>query len=250
MNASSPCRAPGDRHVAPGRRVLECVLDQVVEARREVIRASDAGRRPVGRARDVMPLLLRPAAPARQRVVGGSREIDRLAGRGGRIRRGQPEEIRDEPREAHGLGLRSCQLLADGRVVGGHVGGLDAQAEAREGRPQLVRRVGHERALRLQRIREPVGHRVEGPGDLALLRRALDHRACLQIAASHPAARSPRDGAAAASATRRRTTPRRARTPAPAAPRRSARTGLAGSPGRSRRRSGSRGRRRRSCPRR
>ena len=47
-----------------------------------------------------------------------------------------------------------------------------------------MRRVGHELALRLERVREPVGHRVERARDLLLLGRPLHLSARLEVAAA------------------------------------------------------------------
>ena len=55
------------------------------------------------------------------------------------------------------------------RVVGLHAGRLEPEPQSGQRRPQLVRRVADELALRLERLAEPLGHLVEGDRDLLLL---------------------------------------------------------------------------------
>ena len=54
-------------------------------------------------------------------------------------------------------------------VVALQPGGLEPQSQSGQRRPQLVRRVADELALRLEHLAEPVGHLVEGDRDLLLL---------------------------------------------------------------------------------
>ena len=49
---------------------------------------------------------------------------------------------------------------------------LESEAQGRERRAQLVRRVGHERLLGVHELLEPAGHVVEGRADLPHLRRS------------------------------------------------------------------------------
>ena len=131
---------------------------------------------------DAASLLLGPAAPARLRRAGGLGQVDRRARRSGRVGRGQREQVRDEPCQSQRLGLGGGQVLPHLGVGVGHVGRLDAQAKPRQRRAQLMRRVGHELALRVEGVREPVGHGVECACDILLLRRPLDGCARFEIA--------------------------------------------------------------------
>ncbi len=198
------------------------------------------------------PAMCRPAPSARRRQRSSASRAAAarstgLARRRGRIRRGQRQQVRDQAREAHRLGLGGRQLLLHDGIVAGHRRRLDAQAQARQRRAQLMRGVGDERALRVERLRQPVGHRVE--------RRATS-RCSAEPSTSARASRSPvptRRAVAGQPAQRPRERagdePRHdaARRAAPADRRRRARAGRAGSGGRWRRRSGSRARHRRSA---
>ena len=129
---------------------------------------------PSGAHADVASFLLGAAAPARPRFASSGCEIDRLARWRRRIGRGQPQQIRDEAGESHGLGVRGSQLLARRPDRRCHVGRLDAQTQPGQRRAQLVRGIATKARWASSESREPIGHRVEAPGDLSLLRRPLD----------------------------------------------------------------------------
>ena len=85
-------------------------------------------------------------------------------------------------REPVDLAQRGVELARHGLApVGREPCLLDAQAQARERGPQLVRGVGHELLLGAQRARQPAGHRVERAGQRPLLARSLHGRAALEL---------------------------------------------------------------------
>ena len=89
----------------------------------------------------------------------------------------------EQPGEPLGLVLGGGELALDLGVAALQRRRLEPQPQAGERRAQLVRRVRHELALAAQRARQPAGHVVERGGHLALLGRALDARARVEIAA-------------------------------------------------------------------
>ena len=116
---------------------------------------------------------LRLRAPALARRLDRRREVDHRRP----LRRalaGECEEAGQELRQALRLVLRRREFALELRVVGLRRGRLEPQAEAREGRAELVRRVPDELALRLEHPLEASGHVVEGGGHLLLLLRPHD----------------------------------------------------------------------------
>ncbi len=96
--------------------------------------------------------------------------------------RGEREQVAQELREPLGLRLRRLEVARDLGIVGLQRRRLQSQPQAGQRRAQLMRRIGDELALGAERTCEPVGHLVERGGDLALLARATDRGALVQLA--------------------------------------------------------------------
>ena len=102
---------------------------------------------------------------------------------------GEHQEVVDEAGDAGDLrlheALHASHLLAGGLLLGGQH--LELAADHRQRRAQLVRGVGHERALARERVGEAVEHVVEGVGEhphlLALALDVVDAR--VQVAGVH-----------------------------------------------------------------
>jgi hypothetical protein len=178
-------QAAGEREhldVAARGRVRERVLHQRVEDPVGVL-AADPGRPAAVRARaQALVSLGRGRRPA---LRGARRELWQrmpLAGGGALAGAAELEQLVDHQREPVELRQRRVELLVDRRVAALALRGLDAQPQAGQRGPQLVRSVGDEVALRAHEPLEPRGHVVEGAGQRALLGAALDGRTGRQIA--------------------------------------------------------------------
>ncbi len=152
--------ANGDLDLAAGRaplgRVVEQVRDRALDRRRDAVddRLPKVGRegdaRPVPacaldgvRGEEVEPHLLRL-----RRLPLAARELDQLGDEGRHL-----VQLLDDVSEQPLTLARRQRALARQH--------LDVRSQARERRPQLVRRVGDELALRAGRLLERAEHRVE-----------------------------------------------------------------------------------------
>jgi hypothetical protein len=169
-----------DGHEAAGR-VVEGVLDQVVEHDREVflgcachgVAAAGRGQFAAAAAGSLGPALLR--------LLDSGAERHRCA-RGRPIALpGQCQQRRQELREALDLLLGRLELLAELRACLQRRR-LEPQPQAGQRRSQLMRGVGDELPLRLEHLPQPLGHVVERVRDLAVLGGALGLGPRLQIA--------------------------------------------------------------------
>ena len=135
------------------------------------------------------------SASARHRSQASSAATARSTGRGAtgvRALSSEREQRREQLRETLRLALGSRDVALELRVVRAERCRLEPQPQPGERRPQLVRRVGDELALRVEHAIEPPGHVVEGGGDLRLLRRAGHLGACGRGRRIRRAGRSPR----------------------------------------------------------
>ena len=113
---------------------------------------------------------------------------------------GQAQEVREQLGQALGLELAGDQVALEVGVLGAQARRLQAQAQPGQRGAQLVRGVGDEVALGVERAHEPVGHVVEGVGHLDLLGRAGRRGARAQVAGGD----LPRRARQAAQRTRQR----------------------------------------------
>ena len=159
--------------VVPARRVDERVLDQVVERDRDVLLARADERVAVALEREPVAARLGARQPAlvapprtRCRSETGARSVGPVA-----VAREREQRVQ-QPRQPLDLGLGELELVPTAGSSRLQAGRLEPEPEAGERRPQLVRRVADELALRLEHLAEPVGHVVERDRDLLLLARA------------------------------------------------------------------------------
>jgi hypothetical protein len=180
--------SPLDGHRRRCWRVVERVLDQVVEHDREVLLRGADDRVAVSAQDEVLLAARGPAAPAVVSALGGVGQRDRTARLRVAALAREREERRKKARKPLDLELGGLELGVDLRPAAGPRR-LEAKAQPRERRPQLVRCVRDELALRREYASEALGHVVEGHRHLAVLGRPGQLRARLEIALLDPTRR-------------------------------------------------------------
>ena len=224
--------APLDPDRGVGCGVVQGVLHEVVDHGVEVAgRGAHVRLARRRRARSAWPsssAWSRQRSAARSATAASAIEV---AVGGGLAVLGQAQEVGEQLGQALGLELARHQVALEVGVLGAQARRLQAQAQPGERGAQLMRGVGDEVALGVERAHEPLGHVVEGVGHLDLLGRAGRRGARAQVARGDLRAPCAPGRAAGATASRRSPTRGPARAPA-------------------RRRRGRAGRRRRGGPRR
>ena len=206
-----------DTRTKPGRVVTRTLppmtLWRTAFSTRLATRRSISGGSPVSGAAVRSVSTVTPRAAASAAVVsaggaGGDGEVDRLAARQHLLAAGQHHQrVEQHLRAVGGLEHRLAHLAQVGDV-GVRVGerDLDLGADDRQRRAQLVRGIGDEAALAVERAGEPVEHPVDRVGELAqLVVRALHARSarpCRSCVTRWASVVTRRSGASARSATR------------------------------------------------
>ena len=132
-----------------------------------------------------------PLSPKlRRRVAGdrpprGGQQVGRGVRRPRRAGLAQHQQLGDHAREPIDLAQRAVDLL-DGGTGRRRRGLLQPQPQPGQRRPQLVRGVGDEVALRVDHPLHARRHLVERARDLLLLQRPLDRHAHRQVALARP----------------------------------------------------------------
>ena len=157
--------------VVPARRVLERVLDQVVEHDRDVLGRGVDGGAGTAVVEDQLAAVLLDGdgAPALERAARGAVQGQRRDDGRALALAGQGEQVGDRAGEALGLAVGGVEVALQRLVLGLQAGRLEAQPQPGERRAQLVGGVGHEVALGDEGLPQALGHLVEGVGDLAVL---------------------------------------------------------------------------------
>ena len=169
MNESGPSAPHSIRIGGVGCRVVQGVLHEVVDHGVEI--AGRSAHMGLGGARELdgVAVELGLVAPAVGCPLGHGRQGDRGRRRGRLAVLGQAQEVGEQLGQALGLELARDEVALEVGIVGPHAGRLQAQAQPGERGAQLMRGVGHEVALGVERAHEPLGHVVEGVGHLDLL---------------------------------------------------------------------------------